>query len=88
MTWKVGLASSANRDLDRLPPRVAPAVIEFIYGPLAENPRRVGKPLRDDFAGLWSARRGPYRVLYDLENDRIRVVVVRIEHRAHVYRNR
>lgn len=88
MTWRVGLASSAIRDLDRLPLRVAPAVIEFIYGPLAENPRRVGKPLRDDFAGLWSARRGPYRVLYDLEDDKIRVVVVRIEHRAHVYRKR
>ncbi|HEY5852833.1 MAG TPA: type II toxin-antitoxin system RelE/ParE family toxin [Aldersonia sp.] len=82
------MASSAIRDLDRLPLRVAPAVIEFIYGPLAENPRRVGKPLRDDFAGLWSARRGPYRVLYDLEDDKIRVVVVRIEHRAHVYRKR
>lgn len=88
MTWTVELAGSAIRDLDRLPPRVVPAVIEFIYGPLAENPRRLGKPLREDFAGLWSARRGPYRVLYELEDEKTRIVVARIRHRAQVYRGR
>ena len=88
MTWTVELADSAIRDLDRLPPRVVPAVIEFIYGPLAENPRRLGKPLREDFAGLWSARRGPYRVLYELGDEKARIVVARIRHRAHVYRGR
>jgi mRNA-degrading endonuclease RelE of RelBE toxin-antitoxin system len=88
VTWTVEIARSALRDLDTLPPRIAPAVIEFIYGPLAQNPRRVGKPLRDEFAGLWSARRGAYRVLYELEDDRVRVVVVRISHRADAYRKR
>jgi mRNA-degrading endonuclease RelE of RelBE toxin-antitoxin system len=63
MTCRVGLASPAIRELDRLPRRIVPAVIEFLYGPLAEEPRRVGEPLRDDFAGEWSARRGSYRVL-------------------------
>ena len=88
MTWSVELARSAIRDLDRMPPRIAPAVVEFIYGPLAENPRRVGKPLRDEFAGLWSARRGAYRVLYELEDATIRIVVIRIAHRAHAYKQR
>jgi len=70
VSWIAGLSSSAIRDLDRIPPRVVPAVLEFIYGPLTENPRRVGKPLRDDFAGEWSARRGSYRILYRLDDVR------------------
>ncbi|WP_370620104.1 type II toxin-antitoxin system RelE family toxin [Mumia sp. Pv 4-285] len=82
------LSGSAIRDLDRLPPRVVPAVIEFLYGPLAREPYRVGKPLREDFDGEWSARRGSYRVLYRIEDDISRVTVTRIAHRADVYRPR
>jgi mRNA-degrading endonuclease RelE of RelBE toxin-antitoxin system len=70
----------AVRALDQLPPRVVPAVIEFLFGPIADNPQRVGKPLRDDFAGLHSAHRGAYRVLYEI-NDA--VTVVRVADRAY-----
>ena len=63
-----------------------PAVIEFLYGPLASEPHRVGKPLRDDFEGEWSARRGSYRVLYRIDDDLSTVIVTRIGHRADVYR--
>ncbi|MHA6523535.1 type II toxin-antitoxin system RelE family toxin [Tessaracoccus sp. G1721] len=69
-----------------LPEAVAAAVIEFMTGPLVENPRRVGKMLRRELQGIWSARRGTYRVLYRT-NDRVNeVVVVRIDHRRDVYR--
>ena len=84
MRWKAGLSSSAIRDLDRLPPRVVPAVLEFIYDPLTENPRRVGKPLRDDFESEWSARRGSYRVLYRLDDTAYLITVSRVGHRANV----
>ena len=47
--------------------RVVPAVIVFICGALAENPGRVGKPLRDDFAGIYSAPRGAYRALCEID---------------------
>jgi mRNA-degrading endonuclease RelE of RelBE toxin-antitoxin system len=86
--WRVSLSSSAIRDLDRLPPRIVPAVIEFLYGPLAEQPRRVGEPLRDDFAGEWGARRGSYRVLHRLDEDDDRVIVTRVAHRGDAYRPR
>lgn len=74
------------RSLDRLAPRVLPAVVEFLYGALAENPARVGKPLRGSFEGLLSARRGDYRVLYELDDDTRRVLVHRVAHRADAYR--
>jgi mRNA-degrading endonuclease RelE of RelBE toxin-antitoxin system len=72
--------------MDRLPSAAAAAVAEFVVGDLLIAPRRVGKPLRGDLDGLWSARRGPYRVVYDIDDDRRLVSVVRVDHRLDVYR--
>ena len=57
----------------------------FLFGPLAADPHRVGKPLRFDLEGYWSARRGQYRVIYSIHDDEVLVRVVRISHRADVY---
>jgi len=70
----------------RLPEKVATAVIEFVYGPLATNPRRVGRELRLDLAGLWSARRGDYRVLYRINDELHRIDIVAVDHRRDIYR--
>ena len=69
-----------------LPEAVAAAVIEFLTGALVENPHRVGKPLRGDLAGIHSARRGTYRVLYRINDESREVIVVRIDHRSDAYR--
>lgn len=45
------------------------AVIEFLMGPLRDNPHRAGKPLVGDLDGFWSARRGAYRVVYAIDVD-------------------
>ena len=85
-TYEVVLTRSARRALENtLPEQVAAAAFEFIAGPLAENPKRVGKPLRAPLAPLWSARRGEYRILYRIEDHRLIVQVVTIEHRRDVY---
>ncbi len=69
-------------------PRIVPAVIEFLHGPLAENSHRVGKALRDDFAGLHSAHRGSYRVLYEINEAEHTVTVTRVADRGDSYRPR
>jgi mRNA interferase RelE/StbE len=74
--------------MTRLPEKVATAVVEFLYGSLAENPHRVGKPLKLGLAGLHSARRGDFRLLYRIDDARRRVEVVAIEHRSDAYRPR
>jgi mRNA interferase RelE/StbE len=85
--YELVLTPPAVRALQaRLPEPVAAAVIEFLTGSLVENPQRVGKPLRGDLSGIHSARRGTYRVLYRINDDRHEVVVVRIDHRRGVYR--
>lgn len=86
--WRLSIAASAERSLDRLPPKIATATVEFMLGPLVETPRRVGHPLQRELAGLWSARRGAYRIVYELNEAELVVNVVRIDHRADVYRPR
>ena len=85
--YELVLTPPARRALtERLPEVVAAAVIEFLTTALVRQPRRVGKPLRGELAGVWAARRGTYRVLYRLREDPREVIVVRIEHRQDVYR--
>ena len=66
------------------PEAVAAAVIEFITGSLLVNPRRVGRALRNELAGIFSARRGTFRVLYRIDEDHHEVVVLRVEHRRDI----
>lgn len=81
------LAPPARRAIaSDLPEPVAHAVIAFITGPLLARPRRIGKQLRGDLAGVWCARRGTYRVLFRIDEERHRVVVVSIAHRRDIYR--
>ncbi len=86
MTYTVVFSKSARRAIAALPQTVAWAVLAFCGGPLAENPQRVGKPLIGPLQGLHSARRGEYRVIYSIDDDRIVVAVVSIRHRADAYR--
>jgi mRNA interferase RelE/StbE len=84
VTYQLAVSSTAEKQLRRLPERVANAVVEFMVGPLIEDPLVCGKPLKPPLDGLHSARRGNYRIIYRVDQ-RI-VVVLRIAHRSHVYR--
>jgi mRNA interferase RelE/StbE len=65
------------------------AAVEFISGRLLENPRRIGKPLREELTGIYSARIGPdWRVFYEIDEERRAVVVLDIRPRATAYRPR
>ncbi len=85
--FELVLTPPATRAIrDGLPEPVAAAVIEFLTVALVENPRRVGKQLRGDLAGIWAARRGTYRVLYRVNDAAHEVIVLRVEHRRDVHR--
>ena len=85
--FEIVLTHPARRAIaEELPEAVAAAVIDFITTVSLENPHRVGKPLSSDLPGVWSARRGTYRVLYRIHENRREVVVLRIDHRRDAYR--
>jgi mRNA interferase RelE/StbE len=87
-TWHVEVTGPAVRGLHRLPPKAAAAIVEFITGALAEDPHRLSKPLVNELAGMRSARRGDYRVILSLDEEKQRIYMHRIDHRADVYRPR
>ncbi len=87
-SWDLVVARPARRAIDRLPAKIAVAVVEYLLGPLLDNPHRVGKPLRGDLSGIHSARVGAYRIVYEIDSGKRMVDVVYIDHRADIYRPR
>ena len=86
-SYTVVLSAAAKRAIERdLPETVGRAVVHFLFGPLAADPHQVGKPLRLDLEGLWSTRRGRYRLIYSIHDDQVLVRVVHISHRTDAYR--
>lgn len=78
-------APAARAIREKLPEAVAFAVIDFITGALLDNPKRVGAPLRGELEGIWSARRGTYRLLYRVDDDNREVVILRVGHRRDIF---
>lgn len=86
--YELVVAGPAARAIaERLPEAVAVAVIDFITGPLLERPHQVGRALRRELTGIHSARRGTFRVLYRIDDDRQVVTVLRVPHRGDIYRS-
>ena len=85
--WRVVVSAPARREFDRLQISVPAAVLETLDA-IAGNPKRLGKPLMLEHEGRFSARRGPYRIIYELDVDKRLVRVVAIGHSRDVYRRR
>ena len=85
--WRLVVMPPARRAFHRLPIAVAAAVLETLDA-IPQNPRRLGKALMFEHEGRYSARRGPYRVIYELDEDEHVVRVIAIGHRRDVYRPR
>lgn len=86
--YRTVLTGAALRSLQAVPPRVAEPLVAFIFGSLAEAPKRRGKPLRGELTGRWAARRGDYRIVYRLDDDAKAMYVLKIARRADVYHSR
>jgi len=70
-----------------VPDKIAAAVVQFINGPLVDNPDRVGKPLAPLLAPADSARRGTYRVRYLIDEHEKAIAVTAVRHRADAHRS-
>jgi len=85
--YEVEITPEGLRHLNRLPEKVREAALAAILDPIAENPQRLGKPLLGELEGLHSARRGDYRIIYQIF-EREFVLIHRVQHRRDVYRPR
>lgn len=89
MAWRVELDRAAVRELDKLDHQAARRILAFLHGRLAllEDPRSIGEALKGSRLGeFWKYRVGDYRIIASLEDDALRILVVRLGNRRDVYR--
>lgn len=86
--WTIEFKQGAERQIRKLDRKAQAMIIRFLRERIepAENPRQWGRPLRGEKRGLWRYRVGDYRVICDIQDERITVLVLAIGHRKDVYR--
>jgi mRNA interferase RelE/StbE len=89
MAWRIDLTRAADRELEKLDPQTARHILRFLHqrlGPL-DDPRSLDEPLQGDRLGrFWKYRVGDYRIIAEIEDQQVRVLVIRVGHRSQVYR--
>lgn len=91
MAWKVELDRAAERDLDKLDSQIAKRILLFLYKRVAilDDPRSIGEALKGSKLGeFWKYRVGDYRIIADIEDAQLNILVVKIGNRREVYRRR
>jgi mRNA interferase RelE/StbE len=89
MKWKIRFDRKAERDLDRLDPQIAERILRFLKQRVAslDDPRSIGEALRGiELGDLWKYRVGDYRIIADIQDQLIRIMIVRVGNRREVYR--
>ena len=87
MTWRIEFSETAEKLLAKVDRKVQQDILRYLRVRLAtgEDPRRFGDPLRKNLSGLWKYRVGDYRLICDIQDERVVVLVVRLGHRREVY---
>ena len=85
--WAVEFDERARRELRKLDTTVQKAILKYLRERIAgpEDPRRFGKALRRNLAGLWRYRIDDYRLICRIEDERVVVLVLQVGHRREVY---
>jgi mRNA interferase RelE/StbE len=88
LIWTLRISETAKRQLRKLDPSNAQAILRFLNRLVLEtsDPRERGSGLRANLAGLWRYRVGDYRVICSIEANELVVLVLQIGHRREVYK--
>lgn len=87
MAWRIEIADSADKQLGKLDRQVRERILTFLRDRLAplDTPRAVGEALKGP-GHLWKYRVGDWRIIADIQDAVVTVVVVRVGNRREVYR--
>lgn len=88
MSWRVEIKDSAKKEIKKLDKSAQAVVVRFLRERVAgtENLRRTGKALKGELGELWRYRVGDYRIICEIKEDVVTVLVLRVGHRREVYR--
>ncbi|MBP7950710.1 MAG: type II toxin-antitoxin system RelE/ParE family toxin [Verrucomicrobiales bacterium] len=87
MSWVYRFDERALKDLRKLGKQAQRDIVAYLDERISgdEDPRRFGKGLRSDLAGIWRYRVGDYRILCQIRDGELLVLVVAVGHRRNVY---
>jgi mRNA interferase RelE/StbE len=88
LVWTIDIARTAEKQIKKLGRPAQQSIVRFLRERLraADNPRQWGKPFHGDKRGLWRYRVGDYRLICDIQDEKITVLILEIAHRKDVYR--
>jgi mRNA interferase RelE/StbE len=88
LAWRVEVSETARKDIRSLDRQVQTTIVKFLRERVAEpeNPRHIGKALKGDKRDLWRYRVGDYRIICDIQDIVVIVLVLRVRHRKEAYR--
>ncbi len=84
MAWQIDITKTAEKELQKIDKSSAQRIIKFLLE--LKNPRSTGKPLSDTLSKLWRYRIGNYRILAEIIDKKLLVLVVSVGHRQSVYK--
>lgn len=90
MVWRIEVAETAKKQLAKLDRQVQVAILRYLREKIAtkEDPRRFGAPLRRELTGRWKYRVGDYRLICEIQEEKVLVLVLLVGHRGKIYRKR
>ena len=88
MAWTIEYTDTAKKQIGKLDRQTAARIVDYLEKRVAtaDNPRSIGKPLKGPLGELWRYRVGDYRVVCEIEDNRLLVLVARVGNRREVYR--
>ena len=88
MAWTLRISETARRQLKKLDRSTAQTLLRYLNRLVqeTEDPRQRGKGLTANLTGLWRYRVGDYRVICDIQNGELVVLVLQVSHRSQAYR--
>jgi mRNA interferase RelE/StbE len=89
LAWLIEFEKEAEKELKKLDKQVARRIVKFLRQRVAalDNPRSIGEALTGSTLGdYWKYRVGDYRIIADIQDDRVRVLVLRLGNRREIYR--
>jgi len=87
LAWKIEFENAAKKDLKRLDRQTQKNILQYLRNRIItdEDPRRFGNPLSKNLSGLWKYRIGDYRLICEIQKEKMIVLVLRVGHRSKIY---
>ncbi|MEO6824733.1 MAG: type II toxin-antitoxin system RelE/ParE family toxin [Nitrosospira sp.] len=88
MAWLIKFDDAAQKDLTKIDKPLAKRITAFLRERISvmDNPRSIGEPLKSSRGDLWRYRLGNYRIICEINDDAVCILVVKIGNCRHVYR--